>query len=77
MLSDDTPTMELDRKETVRQYLRMENAIDQYSRQHRPYYARLAREAGLTHQEIADEYGISEAAVRGLLKRAEGEARPS
>lgn len=39
-------------------------------REHRAYYARIAREHGLTHQEIADAYGITEAAVRGLIKRA-------
>lgn len=31
--------------------------------------ARDARELGLSHQQIADELGITEAAVRGLLRR--------
>lgn len=70
ILHDSTPTAVSDRKEIARQFLRIENAIDQHSRFHRPYFAKLAKQYGLTNQEIADEYGISEAAVRGLIKRS-------
>lgn len=37
------------------------------------YFAKLARQYGATYQEIADTYGVSEAAVRSLLKRNGGE----
>lgn len=39
----------------------------------RAYFARLARQHGVTLQQIADTCGISESAVRQMLKRAEGE----
>lgn len=42
----------------------------QLARAFRIRMAGYARKAGLTNQEIGDAYGISEAAVRQMLKRA-------
>jgi DNA-binding transcriptional regulator LsrR (DeoR family) len=58
-----------DRKTIARTFLRLAN--DDYQRvcDRRGYYARIAREHGLTNQDIADEYGITEAAVRAIIKR--------
>jgi hypothetical protein len=63
-----------DRKEIARTFLRLASAQYQEHRQHRAYYARIAREHGLTNQDIADEYGVTEAAVRQMIQRA---AEPS
>ena len=41
------------------------------ARQQRITIAHYARSIGLTNQQIADAYGISESAVRALLKRNE------
>jgi DNA-binding transcriptional regulator LsrR (DeoR family) len=59
-----------DRKTIARTFLQLANSEYQKHRAHRGYYARIAREHGLTNQDIADEYGITEAAVRALIKRA-------
>lgn len=40
---------------------------------HRAYFATIARRHGITLQRIADEYGITESAVRAMLKRNGGE----
>lgn len=61
----------LDRKEIARTFLRLANEEYQTRRSNRAYFARLAREHGLTNQDIADEYGITEAAVRHMIQRAE------
>lgn len=53
-----------------RAFLGLANDAFQESRRNRVKYAQLARQLGLTNQEIGDEYGISEAAVRQMLKRA-------
>ena len=60
----------LDRKEIARTFLRMANAEYQTRRSNRAYFAQTAREHGLTNQDIADEYGITEAAVRQMIQRA-------
>ncbi|OIH81937.1 hypothetical protein BLJ79_21495 [Arthrobacter sp. UCD-GKA] len=70
MLADSTPTPASSRREAARIFLRIENAAYQTHRLHRGYYARIAKEHGLTNQEIADEYGVTEAAVRSLIKRS-------
>ncbi|MFC8182429.1 hypothetical protein ACFULT_26455 [Rhodococcus sp. NPDC057297] len=43
------------------------------TRLHRIHCMRLARQHGATHFEIGAELGVSEAAVRGMLKRAGSE----
>lgn len=59
-----------DPKDLDRTFLGLANDAYRESRQNRVKYARIAREAGLTNQEIADAYGVTEAAVRQMLKRA-------
>jgi DNA-binding transcriptional regulator LsrR (DeoR family) len=70
MLPDAAPKQAGDRKQIARTFLQLANSEYQTHRAHRGYYARIAREHGLTNQDIADEYGITEAAVRALIKRA-------
>jgi DNA-binding transcriptional regulator LsrR (DeoR family) len=60
----------LDRKEIARTFLKLASEHYQEHRRHRAYYARIAREHGLTNQDIANEYGITEAAVRQMISRA-------
>ena len=67
MLSDAAPTPASD---LARQFLHLANEEYQIRRRNRGYFARLAKDYGLTNQEIADVYGITEAAVRALIKRA-------
>lgn len=67
MLPDAAPT---DRKDLARTFLKLASEQYQENRRHRAYYARIAREHGLTHQDIANEYGITEAAVRAMIQRA-------
>jgi len=70
MLPDCTPSITGDRQELARTFLKLANSEYQKHRLHRGYYARIAKEHGLTNQEIADAYGVTEAAVRTLIKRA-------
>ena len=70
MLPDAAPTPTSDRQELARTFLKLANSEFQTHKMHRGYYATVARQYGLTHQEIADAYGITEAAVRGLIARA-------
>lgn len=70
MLPDAAPTPASDRKGLARTFLKLANGQYQEHRLHRAYYARIAREHGLTNQDIADEYGITEAAVRAMIQRA-------
>lgn len=59
-----------DRKKLARTFLKLASEQYQEHRRHRVYYAQMARDHGLTNQDIATEYGITEAAVRQMLKRA-------
>lgn len=70
MLPDCTPNNKGDRQELAREFLKLANSEYQKHRQHRGYYATIAKRHGLTNQDIADAYGITEAAVRTLIKRA-------
>lgn len=70
MLSDAAPTPASSRKDIARTFLKLANGQYQEHRQHRAYYARIAREHGLTNQDIANEYGVTEAAVRAMVQRA-------
>lgn len=67
MLPDAAPT---DRKALARTFLKLASAQFQEHRRHRAYYAQMARDHGLTNQDIANEYGITEAAVRAMIQRA-------
>lgn len=60
----------LDRKEIARTFLRLAHQEYQTRRSNRVYFATLAREHGLTNQDIANEYGMTEAAVRAMIRAA-------
>lgn len=60
-----------DRTKFAQEFLRLAHKTYQHHYSQRVYFARLAREHGLTNQAIADAYEITEAAVRAMLKRAE------
>ena len=70
MLPDCTPAATGERRELARTFLTLANDEYQKHKAHRGYYASIAKRHGLTNQEIADAYGITEAAVRTLIKRA-------
>jgi DNA-binding transcriptional regulator LsrR (DeoR family) len=70
MLPDCAPHVTTERQELARTFLTLANTEYQRHRVHRGYYAKLAKQYGLTNQEIADSYGITEAAVRALIQRA-------
>ena len=55
----------------AREFLRMAHKNYQEHYAQRVYFARISREHGLTNKEIADAYGITEGAVRYMLKQAE------
>lgn len=62
-----------DRKDLALFYCAESHRLHQTHYAQKIYFAKLARKYGATHQEIADTYGVSEAAVRSLLKRNGGE----
>lgn len=70
MLSDEAPTPASDHKDLARTFLSLANEEYQTRRQNRGYFARIAKEHGLTNQDIAEAYGVTEAAVRALILRA-------
>lgn len=53
------------------EFLTLADAQYQEHYLHRPYYAAIASEHGLTNQRIADIYGVTEGAVRAMIKRHE------
>jgi DNA-binding transcriptional regulator LsrR (DeoR family) len=65
-----TSRTQKDTNELDRTFLGLANDAYQESKDNRVKFAQIAREAGLTNQEIADAYGITEGAVRQMLKRA-------
>ena len=60
-----------DRTVLAREFLRMANQNYREHYAQRVYFATIARRHGLTNREIADAYGITEGAVRHMLKQAE------
>lgn len=64
------PRGTLDRKEIARTFLRLAHSEYKTRRSNRAYFATLAREHGLTNQDIATEYEMTEAAVRAMIKTA-------
>ena len=60
-----------DRAALAREFLRMANQNYREHYAQRVYFATIARRHGLTHREIAEAYGITEGAVRYMLKQAE------
>lgn len=69
MLQDCTPSNTSGRQELARTFLNLANSQYQEHKGHRAYYARIAKQHGLTHQEIADAYGVTEAAIRAMIQR--------
>ena len=59
-----------DRAALAREFLRMANQNYREHYAQRVYFATIARRHGLTNREIADAYGITEGAVRHMLKQA-------
>ena len=59
-----------DRAALAREFLRMANHNYRTHYAQRIYFARIAREHGLTNQEIAEAYGMTESGVRKMLDRA-------
>ena len=57
-----------DRKEIARTFLCLANGEYLARKERRAYFAALAKSHGLTNQDIANEYGITEAAVRAMIK---------
>ena len=70
MITDSAPTPASDRKEIARTFLCLANGEYQERKEKRGYFAALAKSHGLTNQEIAYEYGITEGAVRAMIQRA-------
>lgn len=60
-----------DRAALAREFLRMANQNYREHYAQRVYFATIARRHGLTNREIAEAYGITEGAVRHMLKQAE------
>lgn len=58
-------------RELAQEYLRMAHANYRERNMQRIYFARLAREYGLSYQAIADAYEMTESGVRAMLQRAE------
>lgn len=56
-------------KSLAKEFLELQQQRHEQNRIHRPYFAALAHEYGLSHQEIGNVYGITEAAVRAMIKR--------
>ena len=63
-----------DSKSLLREILRCNAEALAAADRQRVAAAKYARSVGLTYQQIADVYGMTEGAVRHMLKRAEGDA---
>ncbi|MBB5748560.1 sigma-70 family RNA polymerase sigma factor [Micrococcus sp. TA1] len=73
-------TTGLDRKDLARSYLKMAGnehrtiqAQLEESASKRAHFAAIGRKHGITYREIAEHYGVTEGAVRQMLKRIGGE----
>lgn len=62
-----------DRTDLALSFLKLIGEQHESTRRHRIYYAQMCRESGLTHRQIAEAYGVTEDAVRKMLKRNGGE----
>lgn len=79
MIVSSPDTTGLDRKGLARSYVQMaaekHKAIQaelEASTANRARFAALARQHGVTYREIAECYGVTEGAVRQLLKKSRG-----
>lgn len=68
-MSIPMPAAELGQKDLAHIFLKLISEQFEQSRRDRLAYARWARECGLTYREIAEDYGVSEDAIRKMLKR--------
>lgn len=57
-------------QDLAREFLKIQAERTREHQNHYSYFARLAYDAGIPAQEIADTYGISLRAVHGLIGRA-------
>ena len=57
-------------------YLEIAQKDFEHAKHMRLYYARNARTHGITNQQIADIYGITESGVRKMLQRGENQPTP-
>ncbi len=62
-----------DRTDLALSFLRLIGEQHESTRRHRIYYARMCRDNGMSYRQIADAYGVTEDAVRKMLKRNGGE----
>lgn len=67
MISDDTPKSI---KDTAIEFLHLQQTRYAANQRTRPYLAKLAHDHGVTHREIGEIYGVTEAAVRAMIKRS-------
>lgn len=61
-------------RDLAREFLRRAQDDYQRAKTNRHQLAALARDHGLTNQQIANAYGVTEGAIRAMLKRAEDKA---
>lgn len=66
MITDDASKSH---KEIALYYLELQQKAHLSNRRMRPYYARLAHQHGVTHREIGEVYGVTEAAIRAMIKK--------
>lgn len=57
------------------QYRRIQDLV-QAEQNDRVLVTELARRNGITNQEIAEAYGVTEGAIRAMTRRATGQGRP-
>lgn len=58
-------------KELAFNFLKLGNDSHKRASQVRDYYAAISKQSGLTLKEIAEAYGVTEGAVRKMIKRHE------
>ncbi|AUM16473.1 MULTISPECIES: sigma factor-like helix-turn-helix DNA-binding protein [Rhodococcus] len=73
-LDNTTTTSTFELRDRALEMLDVLRQRQESNRLHRVHYMQLARQYGCTHQQIGDALGVSEAAVRAMLKRAGGDA---
>lgn len=67
MVPNNTQTT--DRRDLAREFLRRAQDDYERARDTRTQLAALARAHGLTNQQIANAYGVTEGAIRAMIKR--------
>jgi len=62
---------ETDRSEFARDLLQLAAESYEQAQRNRVNFAKAARRHGITFRDIADAYGVTEGAIRKMLRRAE------